>query len=193
MCACSNLTFCSTLLVLSGSCFLTCVCFLLTQVSGGDSVQSNPRPQGFPVLRRAHLQGHVLPHPPPRPSVHLAVQHARWEQLAVGRGRLGDQPLRPNAPHVHVLPGLGCLQLHLQGDADGQRSDGESQHAEHRLGLGPWRLSAKSLGLSGRLHVWFIRSESRSEENASNNLMQGGNIQPLNAKWLERNLVMLWT
>lgn len=97
----------------------------LSQLPGGDAVQSDPRPEGLPLLRRARLQGHVLPHPPPRPAVHLAVQHARGEQLAGGRRRLGDQPFRPHAPHVHVLPGLGRLQLHLQRDADGQRRDGE--------------------------------------------------------------------
>lgn len=102
---------------------LSSVC--LSQLLGGDSVQPDPRPEGLPLLRRARLQGHVRPHAPPRPAVHLAVQHARGEQLAVGRGRLGDQSLRPNATHVHVLPGLGRLQLHLQRDAVGQRRDGE--------------------------------------------------------------------
>lgn len=95
------------------------------QLPGGDSVQSDPRPEGLPLLRRARLQGHVHPHAPPRPAVHLAVQHARGEQLAVGRRRLGDQSLFPNASHVHVLPGLGRLQLHLQRDADRRRRDGE--------------------------------------------------------------------
>lgn len=98
------------------------------QVPGGDSVQSDPRPKGLPVLRRARLQGHVLPEPSPRPAVHVSVQHARRGQLAVRRGRLADEPFRPDATHVHILPGLGRLQLHLQGGGDGQRRHGQYQN-----------------------------------------------------------------
>lgn len=114
----------------------------LLQLPGGDPVQPHPRPQGLPLLRRAALQGHLLADAESRPAVHLAGQHAGGEQLAVGGGRLEQQPLRSHAADVHLLPGLGRLQLHLPRDAQ-------------RLGRGgEWPLAGAasvhtSLGLDG--------------------------------------------
>lgn len=46
---------------------------------------------------------------------------------------MGDQPFLQDAPHVHVLPGLGRVQLHLQRSSYRQRSRGESRFQTLKL------------------------------------------------------------
>lgn len=134
------------------------VLWLPSQLPGGDPVQSHPRPQGLPLLRRARLQGHVLARPPPRRPVHLAGQHARGELLAAGRGRLADQPLRPHAAHVHLLPGLGRVQLHLQGDAERRRRDGETLLRSNP----PWLETPRRKLVVSRLQIFITRETINS-------------------------------
>lgn len=76
------------------------------QVPGGDTVLPDPRPEGFPMFRRARLQSHFPSATKTRLLVPVSLQHAGGV-VQPGAGRLDHQSVLQDAAHVHVLPGLG--------------------------------------------------------------------------------------